>query len=154
MTAEKKNKYDFLNHLLSEGDAMVCIDARRDDVDVPKLHKNNPSLNLIFNLNFRRTLEVLPEGIYATLAFNGKPHQCVIPFEAIWAIYDPSMKQGQVWEEDFPKDIDPLEFSATGGQVQSPDPKKPSQVKKNPVKKTLPGSDRPKRDRSHLRVIK
>ncbi len=149
MTAEKKNKYDFLNYLLGQGDAMVCIDARREDVDVPKLHKNNPSLNLIFNLNFRRTLEVLPEGIHATLAFNGKPHQCVIPFEAIWAIYDPSMKQGQVWEEDFPKDIDPLEFSATGGQAPTPELKKKTSAKKN-----LPNPDRPKRDRSHLRVIK
>jgi len=150
MTAEKKNKYDFLNHLLSEGDAMICIDARREDVDVPKLHKNNPSLNLIFNLNFRRTLEVLPDGIYATLAFNGKPHQCVIPFEAIWAIYDPSMKQGQVWEEDFPKDIDPLEFSTSAVET----PPNPGVKKKSLVKKNLPSSDRPKRDRSHLRVIK
>ncbi|QPJ64127.1 MAG: hypothetical protein G3M78_01385 [Candidatus Nitrohelix vancouverensis] len=147
MTEQKKNKYDFLNYLLGEGDVMVCLDARKDCVDIPKDHKNNPSLSLIFNLNFRRPFEVTPEGIYATLAFGGRPHKCIIPFEAVWAIYEPGLKQGQVWEEDFPKDIDPTQYSATA---------MPSSQKTGaPGRKKSPAKpEKPKRDRSHLRVIK
>ena len=35
MESDNKNKYDILVQLLSEGDAMVCLDARHSEVDVP-----------------------------------------------------------------------------------------------------------------------
>ena len=38
MGSENKNKYDFLIQLLSEGDVMVCLDARHPEVDVPSTH--------------------------------------------------------------------------------------------------------------------
>ena len=47
MEGENKNKYDFLIYLLGEGDAMVCLDARRPEVDVPLEHKKNSALNLM-----------------------------------------------------------------------------------------------------------
>jgi stringent starvation protein B len=144
-----KKKYDFLLYLLEEGDAMVCLDARLPEVDVPASHKDNLSLNLIFNLNFKRPVEITEEGIFATLAFNGRPHQCVIPFGAVWAIYDPKMKNGQVWEESIPADMN------LADQVMVAPPQKP------PLKAVKPGSKpsadpktEGKRDRSHLRVIK
>ena len=85
MEDENKNKYDFLLSLLSEGDAMVCLDARQAGVDVPSGHKNDPSLNLILNLNFRRPIDIQKEGIFVTLSFQGRPHKCVVPFDAVWA---------------------------------------------------------------------
>ena len=99
MESLNKKKYDFLLYLLEEGDAMVCLDSRNPAVDVPESQKNNPSLSLIFNLNFRRPIEITEEGIFATLAFDGRPYPCILPFDAVWAIYDPNMKNGQVWEE-------------------------------------------------------
>ena len=87
MEALNKKKYEFLLYLLEEGDAMVCLDARLPEVDVPESHKNNSSLNLIFNLNFKRPVEITEEGVFASLAFNGRPHKCVLPFNAVWAIY-------------------------------------------------------------------
>ncbi|MBT7522237.1 MAG: hypothetical protein HN646_08190, partial [Nitrospina sp.] len=63
MGSDNKNKYDFLVQLLSEGDAMVYLDARYQTVDVPSPHKNNPSLNLVFNMNFRRPFDVQETGI-------------------------------------------------------------------------------------------
>ena len=155
MGKETKNKYDFLNLLLAEGDAMVCLDARQPDVDVPKAHKQNAMLNLVFNLSFRRPLEITEDGIYTTLSFGGRPHKCVIPFTAVWAIYDPETNKGEVWEESLPEDVD------LAGEIirtaVSPEPKK-----KNPlhVLTTASGNSKeaqpskPKRDRSHLRVIK
>lgn len=152
MLDENKNKYDFLSLLLSEGDAMVCVDARQEGVDVPKAHKTNPSLNLVFNLSFKRPLDIAPEGIHATLAFDGRPHPCVIPFESVWAIYDPSMKNGQVWEDSLPPDLH--------HEMQAfPTAKRPPALAAMSVRfsgKSGAPSDAPraKRDRSHLRVIK
>ena len=168
-----KKKYDFLLFLLEEGDAMVCLDSRHEGVDVPKNQKTNSSLNLVFNLNFRRPFDVTEDGIFATLAFNGRPHKCILPFDAVWAIYDPNMKNGQVWEESIPKDMnlaeqvmgvstkDPMEIP-TENPTENP-PAKPQAVLKamkssgKPGSETQPGSEAQtegKRDRSHLRVIK
>jgi len=146
-----KKKYDFLLYLLEEDDAMVCLDSRHPEVDVPATHKNNSSLNLVFNLNFRRTIEITEEGIFATLAFNGRPYECTLPFDAVWAIYDPNMKNGQVWEESIPKDMNLPE------QVMETPPEKPL-AKLKSVKSSGKPSKEPKtggkRNRSHLRVIK
>ena len=151
METLNKKKYDFLLYLLEEDDAMVCLDSRHPEVDVPATHKNNSSLYLVFNLNFRRTIEITEEGIFATLAFNGRPYECTLPFDAVWAIYDPNMKNGQVWEESIPKDMNLPE------QVMETPPEKPL-AKLKSVKSSGKPSKEPKtegkRDRSHLRVIK
>jgi len=153
MESDNKNKYDILVHLLSEGDAMVCLDARYPDVDVPNTHKDNPALSLVFNLNFRRPFDVQETGIFATLAFGGRSHKCVIPFEAVWSIHEPENKKGQVWEESFPKDLK-LQVSANVNEA-SLKLERPLMNVKIPSKISKKGqSSRLKKDRSHLRVIK
>ena len=153
MESDNKNKYDFLVQLLSEGDAMVCLDARHSEVDVPNTHKDNPALSLVFNLNFRRPFDVQETGIFATLAFGGRPHKCVIPFEAVWAIHEPESKKGQVWEESFPKDLK-LQVGANVKEA-SLESEPPLMNVKIPSKISKKGqSSRSKKDRSHLRVIK
>jgi stringent starvation protein B len=151
MVPLNKNKYDFLLYLLEEGDAMVCLDARCSGVEVPASHKDNSSLNLVFNLNFKRPVEITEEGIFATLAFNGRPYQCVLPFTAVWAIYDPKMKNGQVWEENIPADMN------LADQAMVVQPEKPaSKLKslKTGGKTSTDNKADGKRDRSHLRIIK
>jgi stringent starvation protein B len=157
MENENKNKYDFLIQLLSEGDAMVCLDARLSTVDVPGTHKDNSALSLVFNLNFRRPFDVQEDGIYATLAFGGRPHKCIIPFEAVWAIHEPESKKGQVWKERFPKDLK----LQVGANVEAVGPRSapPLANRKNPEtaqpKASKQGQvSRPKKDRGHLRVNK
>ena len=153
MESDNKNKYDILVQLLSEGDAMVCLDARHSEVDVPSTHKDNPALSLVFNLNFRRPFDVQETGIFATLAFGGRPHKCVIPFEAVWAIHEPESKKGQVWEESFPKDLK-LQVGANvkEASLESEPPLMKVEVQSKISKKGQPS--RSKKDRSHLRVIK
>ena len=153
MGSDNKNKHDFLVQLLSEGDAMVYLDARYQTVDVPSSHKNNPSLNLVFNMNFRRPFDVQETGIFATLAFGGRPHKCVIPFEAVWAIHEPNSKKGQVWEASFPKD---LKFEVGANVKESSlesEPELKNVEKQSKVSKKRQ-SGRSGKDRSHLRVIK
>ena len=153
MESDNKNKYDILVQLLSEGDAMVCLDARHSEVDVPNTHKDNPALSLVFNLNFRRPFDVEETGIFATLAFGGRPHKCVIPFEAVWAIHEPESKKGQVWEASFPKDLK-LQVGANVKEA-SLEPEPPLMNVKISSKVSKKGqSTRSKKDRSHLRVIK
>ena len=147
-----KNKHSLLIHLLSEGDAMVCLDARKPEVDVPAQHKTNPKLSLIINLNFKRPVEVTPDGVYATLSFGGKPHNCILPFSAVWAIYEPNTQKGQIWEECIPKDANLIE-QALNQPEKSMKTSAPSTTKK-PGWRKLPDESAPKRDRSHLRVIK
>ena len=153
MESDNKNKYDILVQLLSEGDAMVCLDARHSEVDVPNTHKDNPALSLVFNLNFRRPFDVQETGIFATLAFGGRPHKCVIPFEAVWAIHEPESKKGQVWEASFPKDLK-LQVGANvkEASLESEPPLMKVEVQSKISKKGQ--SSRSKKDRSHLRVIK
>ena len=144
-------KHDFLLYLLEEGDAMVCLDSRHPDVDVPESHKDNSSLNLVFNLNFKRPFEITEEGIFASLAFNGRPHQCTLPFSAVWSIYDPKMKNGQVWEESIPTDMN------LSDQAIVIKPEKPASNLKSIKTSGKPPTETKtvgKRDRSHLRVIK
>mgnify|MGYP001596071248 FL=1 len=151
METLNKKKYDFLLHLLETGDALVCLDARLPEVDVPENQKGNSSLNLIFNLNFRRPFTVNEDAISATLAFSGRPHECLLPFEAVWAIYDPDMKNGQVWEESVPTDMN-LADHMMGGKPDKLEPKLKSL--KTSGKPTPQSEAKAKRDRSHLRVIK
>jgi len=148
MEDSNKNKYDLLMHLLSEGDTMVCLDARAPGVSVPPQHKTNPKLSLIINLNFKRPIEVTTEYIMASLAFGGRPYECVLPFTAVWAIYEPHTQKGQVWEESMPKDGNLLE------QLLKSPPDQPTDTKKKPGPRKETGELKPKRDRSHLRVIK
>ncbi|MZH15628.1 MAG: hypothetical protein F3742_12815 [Nitrospinae bacterium] len=157
MESLNKKKYDFLLFLLETGDAMVCLDARLPEVDVPQNQKSNSSLNLIFNLNFRRPIEVNEDAISATLAFSGRPYKCFLPFEAVWAIYDPNMKNGQVWEESIPPDInlaDQIVSGNTDPPPKNPDPKPKFKSLKTTVKPGSEGATKSPRDRSHLRVIK
>ena len=153
MESDNKNKYDFLVQLLSEGDAMVCLDARHSEVDVPNTHKDNPALSLVFNLDFRRPFDVQETGIFATLAFGGRPHKCVIPFEAVWAIHEPESKKGQVWEASFPKDLK----LQVGANVKEASLESEPLLMKVEVQSKISKkgqSSRSKKDRSHLRVIK
>ena len=153
MESDNKNKYDILVQLLSEGDAMVCLDARHSEVDVPNTHKDNPVLSLVFNLNFRRPFDVEETGIFATLAFGGRPHKCVVPFEAVWAIHEPESKKGQVWEESFPKDLK----LQVGANVEAVGPESEPLLTNVEIQSKISKkgqSSRSKKDRSHLRVIK
>ncbi|OGW17099.1 MAG: hypothetical protein A3K09_03595 [Nitrospinae bacterium RIFCSPLOWO2_12_FULL_47_7] len=146
-----KNKHDLLMHLLSEGDAMLCLDARAPGVSVPPQHKTNPKLSLIINLNFKRPIEVTLEGVTATLAFSGRTHSCVLPFTAVWAIYEPHTMKGQVWEENIPKDANLMEQALKQAPEQTT--RSSTKTKKSGWLKE-PDESKPKRDRSHLRVIK
>ena len=104
MDSEDKDKYDFLIQLLSQGDAMVCLDARLPNVDVPASHKSNTALSLIFNLNFKRPFDIQEDGIYATLAFGGRPYKCASFLLRLYGLFmSPKVKKGKYGRKVFQK---------------------------------------------------
>jgi stringent starvation protein B len=91
--------------LLSEGDTMLCLDARHQGVRVPSQHANNHALRLILNLNFPQPIEVTAEGVSAHLSFGGRRFACYIPMAAVWAAFHPETMQGMMWPDSMPAEV-------------------------------------------------
>jgi stringent starvation protein B len=91
--------------LLSEGDTMLCLDARHQGVHVPPQHANNHALRLILNLNFPQPIEVTAQGVSANLSFGGRRYTCYIPMEAVWAAFNPDTMQGMMWPDSMPAEV-------------------------------------------------
>jgi len=99
--------------LLDEGQVMVHLDPRREDVQVPGHLAQDPvlRLNVAYGFNLP-SLEVDDEGIYAVLSFGGRDFGCWLPWPSVFALTLPDHDhQGSLWPEDMPDELDPL-FSA------------------------------------------
>ena len=85
--------------LLSEGDTMLCLDARHPDACVPPHQAGNPALRLILNRQFPHPIDVSEEGIGVNLSFGGRRFECYIPMDALWAAFNPDTMEGTMWQE-------------------------------------------------------
>ncbi len=81
---------------------MICLDSRDAGVRVPEAHKGKEDLRLVLNLRFRGRISVLADGIQAELRFGGEPFLCWIPYESLWAAYNPQTGHGTLWPEKTP----------------------------------------------------
>jgi stringent starvation protein B len=160
--------------LLSEGDTMLCLDARHQDVRVPPQHANNHALQLVLNLNFPQPIDVTAEGVSVNLSFGGRRFACYIPMEAVWAVFHPDTMQGMMWPDSMPAEVK-ADFAA---RQQAPPPPatlpQPSTSPAAPAKTPKPrgrlrpvaGANKkntdeddeegppPPRQRGHLRIVK
>ncbi|MBF0183743.1 MAG: hypothetical protein HQM06_05040 [Magnetococcales bacterium] len=91
--------------LESEGRAMVCLDATRKGVDVPRRFSNDPGLMLVFNVTMPQPIEIMPHCVASELRFGGIPHYCVIPFTAVWSVFNPDTNHGMVWPDEMPESV-------------------------------------------------
>ena len=161
--------------LLSEGDTMLCLDARRQGVRVPPQHANNHGLQLILNVNFPQPIDVTAEGVSANLAFGGRRFACYVPMEALWAAFHPQTMQGMMWPDSMPAEVK-AEFAARQqpaasapqatppGQDTPPESKtaRPAPAPRGRLRavtraeKQTPRQDEeePPRQRGHLRIVK
>ena len=153
--------------LLSEGDTMLCLDARHREVCVPPQHANHHALRLILNLNFPQPIEVTAEGVSANLSFNGRRFACYIPMEALWAVFNPQTMQGMMWPDSMPAEVK-AEFAERQQQALVSPPVSPSEAAvaapesrgrlRNVTglgkKKTDNDAEEPPRQRGHLRIVK
>ena len=160
--------------LLSEGDTMLCLDARYPGVHVPVQHANNHALQLILNLNFPQPIEVDAEGVSVSLSFGGRRCACYIPLAALWAAFHPETRQGMMWPDSMPVEVK-ADFAARqqhkvpeSSQASAPSaPAAPAKTSKGRGRlrsvgdarepsPSAPEEDAPPapRPRSHLRLIK
>ena len=142
---------EVVEHLLTLGETMLCVDSRHGEVRVPALHRDKTDLRLVINLRFRHPVELLPEGIQADLLFGGVLHRCWIPYESLWGAYSIHTGEGTVWPDRMPADLRTLVGPRpASGDRSSPPGKRPS------VEGPGPGgagtSARPRRD-PELRVV-
>ena len=105
MMRDPRSKAAIVLKLLEEGDAMLCLDARHEDVVVPREHAQSPSLRLILNLNFPSPIDVTDEGVSVNLSFGGRRFDCYVPMDALWAVFNPENMQGMMWPESMPPEV-------------------------------------------------
>jgi stringent starvation protein B len=98
------SKKEVLLELLEKSNVLMHLDARREDVMVPKNLKTNPQLVLQIGLNLPipiRDLDVADDGVRCTHSFNRTPFFCVLPYPAIFAMVAEDGRS-MVWQDDVP----------------------------------------------------
>ena len=105
-TEHERTKRDVLGKLLDAGLVAIQLDSRADGVDVPPQHLGQSALVLNLSRNFnQRVLELGPLSISATLSFNGSPHTCVIPYDAIYSMVSQSEGKHFLFAESLPVEM-------------------------------------------------
>lgn len=102
------SKKEVLLGLLEKTSVLVHLDARRDDVEVPKQLKSNAQLILQLGLNLAvpiKDLDVSDVGVSCTLSFSRVPFFCVLPYSAIFAMVSEDGGRAMVWPEDVPAEV-------------------------------------------------
>jgi len=102
---EDASTQQVVEHLLTLGDTMLCVDSRHTEVRVPEAHRGRGDLRLVISLGFRHPIHVLPEGIQADLLFGGMLHHCWIPYQALWGAYHPGSGEGTLWPDRMPVEL-------------------------------------------------
>jgi len=101
-----KSKRDALLAFLEKGMTMVHLDARRDDVVVPKHFVGQQDLRLNLSYRFAGShMEIGEERVESTLTFGGAPFRVIIPFAAVYALTSHVTGAGLVFPESLPDDI-------------------------------------------------
>ena len=157
---EPKDKQQAVEEVLSKGDAMICLDSGYPEVQVPENHKGKEDLRLVLNLNFRRSISTLPDGIQAELLFGGEPFLCWIPYESLWAVYNPDTGEGYLWPGETPVSLRDLmgdESRAVKKKVDGKPPALAASPKPSVQEETISAPEEPpkpdKKQRPQFRVI-
>ena len=156
---DSQSKEAVVLQLLEEGDTTLCLDARHEGVDVPRQHAQNPSLQLILNLNFPHPIDVSADGISANLSFGGRRHVCYVPMDALWAAFNPQNMKGMMWPESMPPEVQANLTAETKAPEHNAKVAPPRTRRKPQPAAARQSSDQPQdqsspRQRGHLRVIK
>lgn len=119
-------KKDVARALLLRGSVFVYLDPRRDGVTVPAWLAKQPQLVLQVGLDLPvpiPDLRVDDAGVYGTLSFNRSPFTCVVPWDAVFALWGDDARMGMVWPEDMPPEVEQAarrELGKRAGAAGSP----------------------------------
>jgi stringent starvation protein B len=107
-TARPTKAYVLAKLMGSGGIVCVALDARVKGVDVPKSLKKNPQVMFQLGLNMPvpiRDLQITDVGWSAVLSFNSGFSRCLVPWAAVYTIFDLETKNGMTWPEDIPPEV-------------------------------------------------
>ncbi len=168
-----KPKQEILDELLDKGMVQVLVDTRLEGVEVPPHLIGDLQLRLNLSRRFGLPLVFDEKGILATLTFQKVPHECRLPWGAIYAIISYVTGEPFLFPEDVPLEV-VLEADNT---IDTPSSSRPSAVPQakpalelseeaptlrvvseseaaeEPDPEPTPPSPNPK-NRGHLRVVK
>ncbi len=99
------SKFEALQQFLDDGKTMVYLDSRAPGVDVPESLRDNANLRLNLSRRFPRPLAVTADGVDAVLTFGGEPYRCIIPFTAIFGMFNHVTHKELLWPDDIPVDL-------------------------------------------------
>ncbi len=158
MTRDPRSKEAVVLQLLEEGDTTLCLDARYEGVEVPRQHAQNPSLQLILNLNFPHPIHVSEDGISANLSFGGRRYACYVPMGALWAAFNPQNMKGMMWPDSMPSEVQ-ADFTAEREQPARDAKATPLNARPKPPQAVPQPQEQQQekpspRKRGHLRVVK
>lgn len=103
-TADEKQQA-FLE-MLDQGMTMVHLNARVEGTDVPDHLRDDPHLRLNFSYKFGlEVFDINPNEIVANLSFQGTPYNCVIPWSAVFALWNHVTNDTRIWESDMPMEL-------------------------------------------------
>ncbi|MEO5366898.1 MAG: ClpXP protease specificity-enhancing factor SspB [Magnetococcus sp. WYHC-3] len=178
--SQHPSKADLVRQLLErEGRVMLCLDATRKGVEVPRRFRTDPGLRLILNVRMPQPIDINERAIESELRFGGIPHYCVVPYEALWGAFNPDNGHGSLWPEAMPeavrKSYETTLASETSTQAgdgasippapeaapaPAADPVGPGSEGEKPRLEVVPGrtpaaeSSVPQRSRGHLKLVK
>lgn len=146
------SKKEVLLNLLEKASVLVHLDARREDVKVPRHLKTNPQLILQLGLNLAvpiPDLEVADDKVTCTLSFARTPFFCVLPYAAIFAMVAEDGKSAMVWPEDVPAEVAraaEAEAKKLGLVPADAQPQKPlpARIEIGTTKRSQPAESKPK----------
>lgn len=98
-------KREVAGQLLEQGAILVHVDPRRAGVSVPPAFSSDPKLILRFGHGLTppiADLDIGEDALCGTLSFSGKPHRCVLPWPAVYAVVSEADQRGMVWPDDVP----------------------------------------------------
>ena len=100
---EKRKLFEFL---LEKGIAYLHFDPRVNGVRVPDNCRNQEFLALSFSYRYHVTdFAINEENVISSLTFQGIPFQCIVPWNAVYAIADAQNRIICFDENDFGKSV-------------------------------------------------
>ena len=139
----KPEKKDAALALIERGGMFVHLNPRMTGIVIPDyLYEKS---HAILQFGPIPDLEIDSLGISGTLSFNRVPFKVVVPWTAIFALVGDDAK-GFVWEDEIPAEVKEI--------MKAPASKAPSKTTNKTNLKVIDGGKAPKKDRSHLRLVK
>ena len=99
------SKRDCLADLLDKGMVQILLDSRCAGVALPTEFEGNLELRLNLSYRFGLPIELDEWGVHATLTFAQVPHDCKIPWKAIYSIISYATDEPFLFPEDVPLEV-------------------------------------------------